>query len=109
MPSAFPFWPGDHFNGITVARSEKVGGVFRKVSDDNFYREMTRMGLVRPVDLIAPGDDVLVTGLPPVPITRSGTSYATPHVTATVGLLQEFGTAMVTIDPPRFDPRYAAS
>ncbi len=102
FPMNFPFWPGDHFNGITVARSEKVAGVFRKVSDGNDYG-FDADGDRTSVDLIAPGDDLMITGLPEDPVTRNGSSYATPHVTATVGLLQEFGTAMLPVDPSHWD------
>ena len=85
----------DNYNGMTIGRSSKVGGVFRQVSTGNNYSKDAE-GDRTSIDLIAPGDDVELTGLGDVHrITPGGTSYATPHVTGTVALLNEFATPRV--------------
>ena len=82
--------PGDNFNGITVAASAKKDGVYRKVSDQNIFDE-NPVGARTFVDLLAPGDDIVVTGLGNASSVQFGTSLAAPHVTGTAALLHEFG------------------
>ncbi len=84
--------PTDNFNGITVASSSKVLGVYRQASVFNDYSR-DAAGDRTSVDILAPGDGIevdTIASLFPVP-SRSGNSYAAPHVTGAVGLLQEFG------------------
>jgi subtilisin family serine protease len=91
--------PIDNFNGITVAMSKKadVGdGVFRQVTLLNDYsldplpRTLT--------DILAPGVQLDVAGANGVFLTpnstprNTGTSFAAPHVTGTVALLQQYAT-----------------
>ena len=88
--------PKDNFNGMTIARSSKVSGVFRQVSSGNNYSR-DAAGDRTSIDLIAPGDSIELTGLGDVHrITAGGTSFATPHVTGTVALLQEYGDERLT-------------
>ncbi len=92
--------PKDHFNGITVAASEKVGNVYSKVASFNAFNEDAE-GDRTSIDLIAPGFDVrstilnnaLTPSVPQVPNSGvdDGTSFAAPHVTGTVALLQQYG------------------
>lgn len=83
--------PTDNFNGITVAGSAKVGGVYREVASFNVFDEnLDAMGERTSTDILAPGlqvDAVGANGVQPSP--RDGTSIAAPHVTATAALLLE--------------------
>jgi hypothetical protein len=82
--------PTDSYNGMVIAGSTKDGtGTFYKVADFNTYDE-DALGDRTSVALIAPGEDILLTNLGSSSITDSGTSFAAPHVTGTVALLQEF-------------------
>ena len=54
--------PKDNFNGMTIARSSKVGSVWRQVSSRNNYSRDAE-GDRTSIDLIAPGDDIELTGL----------------------------------------------
>jgi hypothetical protein len=99
--------PTDNFNGMTVANSMLRDGVFRKV---NFYslgsdprvvigrnpETESNVGPRRSVSLVAPGDR-LATLNPDGAVSgpSTGTSFAAPHVTATVALLQEYGDASI--------------
>ena len=88
--------PSDNFNGLTVAMSKKSdsgGGVFRQVTGLNVY---TLDPLPRTVtDILAPGVQLDVAGANGtflIPPNNSGTSFAAPHVTGTVALLQQYAT-----------------
>ena len=85
----------ENFNGITVAASAKVGGagVYRQVasfnrSDDSFFGDPPFQRTF--TDLLAPGEEIELTGLGNVNATDFGTSFAAPHVTGTVALLQQY-------------------
>lgn len=93
-----PFWyhPFDDFNGVTVARSTRVGDTYTLVSDLTEF--VTPFNQNRTfIDIIAPGDDIDIRHFDETPINRSGNSYAAPHVTGTVALLQEYGEARAVI------------
>lgn len=83
--------PKDNFNGMTIARSEIKDGVYRKVADGNNYSRDAE-GDRTSIALIAPGEGVELSSLHPMGDMHkiaNGTSYATPHVTGTVALLQQ--------------------
>lgn len=80
--------PTDNFNGLTVAFSTREGGVWRRVDSRNNFNE-DAAGDRTSVGLLAPGDNVDMTGLNAV-VQNSGTSFAAPHVSATVALLQQY-------------------
>lgn len=103
----FPI-PTDTFNGMTIANSMALRGVFDKVdffslgSDPTFLigsdpANERNVGPRRSVTLLAPGR-AIATFKPDgsiAPPDTGGTSFAAPHVTATVALLQEYGDRMI--------------
>ncbi len=93
--------PTDNFNGINVAYSREVDGIFTKVdfanlsSEPDFRPRRSRapesnVGDRRSINLVAPGSQVSVINPDGDSRTVSGTSFAAPHVTATIALLQEW-------------------
>lgn len=96
--------PQDNFNGMTVAASSKLGGVFRQAASFNDYSiNADTIGDRTTIDIIAPGTDIELVDLGGgQPTVRSGTSFAAPHVTGTVALIQEFGDQQ----PPAFGTNY---
>jgi len=94
--------PTDNFNGINVAFTNRVEGVFRKIDFANLGDPYSvggkaiegiesNLGPRRAIALVAPGADILMVNLNGSTSRSSGTSFAAPHVTATVALLQESG------------------
>lgn len=87
-------YPTDNFNGITVAASTKLDGVFRRVSSLNVFDDnVDAVGDRTSTLILAPGQQIDVAGpngTQPTP--RLGTSFAAPHVTGTHALLQEQAT-----------------
>lgn len=93
--------PTDNFNGINVAFTTRLDGVFRKLDFANLGDSSgsgsaiagieSNVGPRRAIGLVAPGNDVSLVSLNGNLTTSSGTSFAAPHVTATVALLQEYG------------------
>ncbi len=93
--------PTDNFNGINVAFTTRMEGVFRKLDFANLGDASgsgsaiagieSNVGPRRAIGLVAPGNDVSLVALNGNLTTSSGTSFAAPHVTATVALLQEYG------------------
>ncbi len=100
--------PIDNFNGITVAYSGKpfAGNQWNEVSSGNIF--LTNPDMDRTfIDILAPGADLSLTNrgstVDPPNIMREGTSFAAPHVTGTVALLQEFaGKQITTVGAPRW-------
>jgi len=94
--------PTDNYNGINTAYTTKRGGVFTKVDFPNLSaaplgigrrlieREIN-VGGRRGINLVAPGSKISVYDLTGKRVEVSGTSFAAPHITASVALLQEFG------------------
>ncbi len=94
--------PTDNYNGITTAYTRKKQGVFNKLdfanlSDfprgvgSNLIKQEINEGERRSISLLAPGDQIQVYNLDGKIEKVSGTSFAAPHVTASVALLQEAG------------------
>ena len=94
--------PTDNFNGVNVAFSTLYNGTFSKVDLANLGTTFTGIlsrlaGLESNVDdrrlisLVAPGSNLEIMTLDGRVTETSGTSFAAPHVTATVALLQEYG------------------
>ncbi len=93
--------PTDHYNGITVASSVRLGDQFRKLDFANLsalpegigrtviQREIN-VNLRRSLGLVAPGNGLRLhdgSGATAV----SGTSFASPQVVGVVAVLQEYG------------------
>jgi hypothetical protein len=106
----FPI-PTDTFNGMTIANSMPINvntGIYNKVDFFSLGSEPTfvigrdpaterNVGPRRSVTLVAPGR-AIATFKPDgsiAPPDTGGTSFAAPHVTATVALLQEYGDRMI--------------
>ncbi|MGI0489878.1 S8 family serine peptidase [Pantanalinema rosaneae CENA516] len=93
--------PTDNYNGINVAFSTRVQGIYTKVDFANLGDPSlsqgksegieSNVGPRRAIGLVAPGDGVSLLNLSGRVTISSGTSFAAPHVTATVALLQEYG------------------
>ena len=94
--------PTDNYNGMTIGFTKRVGTVYRKVDFSNLGDNVpsilklnegreTNLGERRSISLVAPGYRVTVRKLNGQVSTASGTSFATPHVTGTIALLQEWG------------------
>ena len=94
--------PTDNFNGITTAYTTKRNDEFNKVDFANlsalpvgigrsFIEREINFGERRAVGLLAPGGQISVTNHQQEVEQVSGTSFAAPHVTGTVALLQEYG------------------
>ncbi|MEO0770415.1 MAG: S8 family serine peptidase, partial [Cyanobacteria bacterium J06649_4] len=94
--------PTDNFNGINVAYSRRVDGRFVRADGANLTSEPpasatqgpsveSNVGSRRSINLVAPGSEIEMFDPNGNRIVSSGTSFAAPHVVATVALLQEFG------------------
>jgi len=105
--------PTDNFNGINVAFSRRVEDRFTKVDFSNIGDPDTGIanriiGLESNIDqrrsigLLAPGNQVLVLDPGGNTYESSGTSFAAPHVTATVALIQEFGDRQLRTNQPNW-------
>lgn len=94
--------PTDNYNGVNTAYSTKRQGVFTKVDFPNLSaapvgigrrlieREIN-VGDRRSISIVAPGSKIAAYNLEGKKTEVSGTSFAAPHITGTVALLQEFG------------------
>jgi hypothetical protein len=105
--------PTDNFNGITTAYTRKREGEFRKVDFANlsalpvgigssFIKKEIDFGDRRAVSLLAPGGHISVYNQKGEIEQVSGTSFAAPHVTGTVALLQEYGDRQLRSKAPNW-------
>ncbi len=105
--------PTDNFNGVNVAFSSRRGGIFNKVDVSNLAaanegvngrlagKEFNTSGR-RTISLVAPGSNIALLN-PDGKVNKfTGTSFAAPHVTATVALLQEFGDRQLRTKQPNW-------
>ncbi|ACK72319.1 peptidase S8 and S53 subtilisin kexin sedolisin [Gloeothece citriformis PCC 7424] len=94
--------PTDQYNGITTAYTAKREGKFIKVDFANIsalpqgtgrrlIKREINVGQRRAVSLLAPGNKITLYDLKGQEVEVSGTSFAAPHITGSVALLQEFG------------------
>ena len=94
--------PTDNFNGITTAYTTQRNGKFNKVDFANlsslpvgigrsFIKKEINFGNRRAVGLLAPGGQISVYNQKGEIEQVSGTSFAAPHITGAVALLQEYG------------------
>lgn len=94
--------PTDQYNGITTAYSAKRDGQYKKVDFANLsslpvgigrslIKKEINQGSRRAISLIAPGNNISTYDIKGKVVEVSGTSFAAPHITATVALLQEYG------------------
>jgi hypothetical protein len=90
--------PTDNFNGINVAYSTRVDGKFMRVDAANLGSEPSggaaaesNEGDRRSINLVAPGSEIEMFEPDGARTLSSGSSFAAPHVVATLALLQEFG------------------
>jgi hypothetical protein len=98
--------PEDNYNGIVVGASQRlnggVGGSYLQVWPDNVILDLG--GTRSAIDILAPGLDISVPlpddGVDPLAF---GTSYAAPHVTAAVSLLDQYGNFQESMSNPRFN------
>ncbi len=88
------FPPSDNFNGMTVAASTKAGGVYSRVASFN-NQDIDADGVRNSIDILAPGEGFPLATVGNLTRTANGTSFAAPHVTGTIALLQQFGDAKI--------------
>ncbi|QDT68016.1 Subtilase family protein [Planctomycetes bacterium MalM25] len=105
--------PTDNYNGITVSRSIQRNGIYSEASAGNdFGAGVDAVGTRTSVDILAPGDSVLMPTLNPTQqpqgtistVASNGTSFAAPHATGAVALLQEYAVDRInTPNLPNWD------
>ncbi len=92
--------PTDTFNGINVAYSRQVNGLFTKVDFANLSSEPdfrtlrsggpeTNAGPRRSINLVAPGSQIELIDPDGRIRVSSGTSFASPHVVGAIALMQQ--------------------
>ncbi len=107
--------PTDNFNGINVAYSNLRQGVYSKLDFANLSEQPVGTAKTiedrevnvdnrRSISLVAPGGNLRLYNLAGKAVPANGTSFAAPHVTGTIALLQEFGDRQL-----RFKDRMAAA
>ncbi|MBW4655718.1 MAG: S8 family serine peptidase [Kaiparowitsia implicata GSE-PSE-MK54-09C] len=105
--------PTDNFNGMVIANSIEMDGVFRKVSFADLGSEPpllpnrpseSNVGPRRSVTLTAPGTQLRTIDADgsASQSRQTGTSFAAPHVVATVALLQEWGDRQLAAQVPQW-------
>ncbi len=95
--------PTDNFNGVNVAFTSRVQELFARVDFANLGDPTSsatkglesNVGPRRAIALVAPGHDVSLINPNGSITTSSGTSFAAPHVTGTIALLQEYGDSAI--------------
>jgi len=105
--------PTDQYNGITSAYTTKREGKFTKIDFANLsdlpqgigrrliQREINSSPR-RAINLVAPGSKISLYQLDGNVTEVSGTSFAAPHITGTVALLQEFGDTQLRSSSPNW-------
>jgi hypothetical protein len=105
--------PTDTFNGISTAYTTQRQGIFTKVDFANLSalpigigrrliaREIN-VGSRRAIKLVAPGSKIPVYDLEGKVVKVSGTSFAAPHIAASVALLQEYGDRQLSTSQPNW-------
>ena len=94
--------PTDNFNGITTAYTTKRENRFKKVDFANLsdlpegigrnaIKREINTGERRAISLLAPGSQIVLPNQQGEIEKVSGTSFAAPHITASVALIQEYG------------------
>ncbi|MGJ3254241.1 MAG: S8 family serine peptidase [Elainellaceae cyanobacterium] len=98
--------PTDNFNGMNVTNSTMVAGRFAKVSFSSLSSEPpvvigrlpdleSNVGPRRSISITAPGSNIEMLNPDGTTAIATGTSFAAPHVTAMVALLQEYGDSAI--------------
>jgi subtilisin family serine protease len=105
--------PTDNFNGINVSNSRRIDGEFIKVDVSSLGSEPdvvigrlpeleSNVGPRRSINLVAPGTSIEMFNPDGSIIRSTGTSFAAPHVTATVALIQEYGDRQLRTNAPNW-------
>jgi hypothetical protein len=109
--------PTDNYNGITTAYSMRKGGIFSKVDFANLsisplgigkalIRQEINVGVRRSVTLLAPGNKINVYNVDGKVEQVTGSSFAAPHITASVALLLEAGNNFLQPNPTSWTKDY---
>lgn len=94
--------PTDNFNGINVTNSRRDNGVFRRIDFSSLGSDPAQVigrnpddesnvGPRRSLSFVAPGTLIEMLNPDGSRTSSTGTSFAAPHATASVALVQEFG------------------